>query len=216
MAREFRQGAEGLSRFEIACLASHQKIWRDMLEGADAAICVLEDDLHLSPGFGELLRDPGWIPPDAHSVKLDTYLQKVMLGEPRGAPAGLAMARLYSRHQSSAAYILTREGAKRYLDLSARPTFPADYTLFPKNPRRFGLVIYQITPAVALQDHLRAAQEGRGTFETAVGSDRKARPSLAVRFRRESARLVEQMSDLREAAYLKRAFGARSTVVDVE
>ena len=210
------EGTKSLTRFELACLASHQQIWRHMLDGPDPQVCVLEDDLYLSRGFGELLREAGWIPPDAHAVKLDTYFQKVILGEARKAPGGLAMARLYSRHESSAAYILTREGAKRYLELTAKPSLPADYALFPKNPRRFGLVVYQITPAVALQDHLRAADEGGKTFATAVRPGPKSRRSLSRRLSRESARLVEHLSDLRETAYLKGAVRTRSTVVGVE
>ena len=77
---------------------------------------------------------------DAHSVKLDTYLQKVELGERRSAIGERQIARLYSRHQSSAAYILTREGAARYLELTASASsLPADYALFPNHPRRLGL-----------------------------------------------------------------------------
>ena len=95
--------------------------------------------MHIRPGFAALTESGSWIPSDAHSVKLDTYLQKVELGEKRVAIEGRQIARLYSRHHSSAAYILTRKGADRYLKLTASPSLPADYALFPNHPRRLGL-----------------------------------------------------------------------------
>src|SRR6185437_16795715 len=109
----------GLTRFELACLQSHKTAWRQFLNGPEAHACFLEDDLHIRPGFASLMESGAWIPSDAHSVKLDTYLQKVELGDRRVAADGRKVARLYSRHQSSAAYILTREGAVRYLELTA-------------------------------------------------------------------------------------------------
>ncbi len=142
--------AKGLSRFELACLESHKLGWRQFLSGQEARACFLEDDLHIRPGFAALAASGSWIPSDAHSVKLDTYLQKVELGEKRAAIDGREIARLYSRHQSSAAYILTREGAARYLDLTAHPSLPADYALFPHHSRRLNLRIYQLCPAVAI------------------------------------------------------------------
>ena len=51
------------------------------------------------------------VPKDAHAVKLDTYFQKVRLGERLSASGGREIARLYSRHESAAAYILSRDGA---------------------------------------------------------------------------------------------------------
>ena len=72
---------------------------------ADAAACVLEDDIHLEPGFAALVGDAAWVPPDAHSVKIDTYLQTVRLGERRPIPGGRAVAPLFTRHESSAAYV---------------------------------------------------------------------------------------------------------------
>ena len=114
---------QGLTRFELACLESHRTAWRKFLASAESLACFLEDDLHIQPGFAALLSEARWPPKDAHSVKLDTYFQKVRLGERLSASGGREIARLYSRHESAAAYILSRDGATRYLELteSARP-----------------------------------------------------------------------------------------------
>ncbi len=210
---------KGLSRFERACLASHQNAWRLFLNGPDEHVCFLEDDLHLCPDFAALVQDDGWIPSDAHSVKLDTYFQKVKLGDRRAALGSRQVARLYTRHESSAAYVLTRAGAKRYLELTQNPTLPTDYSLFPKNPRRLGLRVYQLTPAVAIQDHLRRAEEGGQTFATAMagggGTAQARRPSTANKLWREGARLFAQAADLKEAIILGTLMKLETTTVGV-
>ena len=210
---------KGLTRFELACLESHQAAWRRFLSGPDAHACFLEDDLHIWPGFASLAGSDAWAPPDAHSVKLDTYLQKVELGDRRTAIGGREVARLYSRHQSSAAYILSREGAARYLDLTAATPLPADYALFPNHSWRLGLRIYQLCPAVAIQDHLLKESQGGKAFATAMAAaDRSATRRSASRLEklgRESVRLAGQVAGLMEWGYQKAVLRARTTIVGV-
>ena len=210
---------KGLSRFELACLESHKLAWRQFLNGAEGHACFLEDDLHVWPGFAALTGNGSWIPSDAHSVKLDTYLQKVELGEKRVAIAERQIARLYSRHQSSAAYILTREGAARYLELTANASEPADYALFPNHPRRLGLRIYQLCPAIAIQDHLLEPDRGGRAFATAMaatdGSATPRRSSTLEKLARESVRLAGQVAGLMEWSYQKAVLGLETTTVGV-
>ena len=42
---------KGLTRFELACLASHRDAWRQFLDGSEEHACFLEDDLHIRPDF---------------------------------------------------------------------------------------------------------------------------------------------------------------------
>ncbi len=53
---------------------------------------------------------------------------------------------------------------------------PVDYSLFPKNPRKLGLRIYQLTPAIAIQDHLLRAEDGGQTIVSAMARNRAPRP----------------------------------------
>jgi glycosyl transferase, family 25 len=208
--------AKGLTRFELACLESHRNAWRQFLKRSDAQACFLEDDVHICPGFGALVDSEDWIPQDAHSMKLDTYFQEVKLGERRAIFGGREVARLYTRHESSAAYILSRKGAERYLELTARAVLPADYSLFPRSPRRLGLRVYQLAPAVAVQDHLLGADDGSQTFPTAMasGGPRRRRRPLLGRFWRETVRLVGQVAELPEAIYLRASVRPETTTVD--
>jgi glycosyl transferase, family 25 len=209
----------GLTRFELACLESHKTAWRQFLDGPEVHACFLEDDLHIWPGFASLTEGGSWIPSDAHSVKLDTYLQKVELGERRTAIDGRDVARLYSRHQSSAAYILTREGAARYLDLTANATLPADYTLFPNRSRRLGLRIYQLCPAIAIQDHLLKEGQGRRALATTMaeagGSPTRRVSSRVEKLGRETVRLAGQVASLMEWTYQKAFLRLKTTTVGV-
>jgi glycosyl transferase family 25 len=210
---------KGLTRFELACLESHKLAWHQFLNGQEGCACFLEDDLHIWPGVAALTESGSWIPSDAHSVKLDTYLQKVELGGKRVTIGGREIARLYSRHQSSAAYILTREGAARYLDLTARAPLPADYALFPNHPRRLGLRIYQLSPAIAIQDHLLEPKEGGRAFATAMavadGTATLRRSSTLAKLGRESVRLAGQVGSLMEWTYQKAVLGLETTTVGV-
>lgn len=208
----------GLTRFELACLASHRNAWAEFLATKDAHACFLEDDLHIWPGFAALVKDDAWVPPDAHSVKLDTYFQTVRLGARRAIVGGREVARLYSRHESSAAYLLSRAGAELYLELTDPPALPADYSLFPKNPRRLGLRIEQLIPAVAIQDHLRPAAEGGQRFATAMNagaSSQKRRRPFVARLTREGARLAGQVGEAKEAIYLATVLKTETTTVPV-
>jgi glycosyl transferase, family 25 len=210
---------KGLSRFELACLESHKLAWRLFLDGPEGHACFLEDDLHVWPSLAPLTGSGSWIPTGAHSVKLDTYLQKVELGERKVAIGERQIARLYSRHQSSAAYILTREGAARYLELTAAASAPADYALFPVHPRRLGLRIYQLCPAIAIQDHLLEPAHGGQTFATGMaGADGGAAPrraSAIEKLARENVRLVGQVAGLIEWSYQKAILGLETTTVGV-
>lgn len=208
---------KGLTRFELACLESHRTAWREFLAGAESHACFLEDDLHVRPGFAALLSGTTWIPKDAHSVKLDTYFQKIRLGERLDGGGGRQIARLYSRHESAAAYVLSRHGAARYLELTESATSPTDYALFPNAPRRLGLSIYQLVPAVAIQDHLLKAGKTFVTAMTETDGEGAARSSsLLGKLGRESIRLASQFSGLSEWVYQKAFLRLETARVGVE
>jgi glycosyl transferase, family 25 len=210
---------KGLSRFELACLSSHRMAWLQFLKGPEPLACFLEDDVHIQPGFATVVASGSWAPSDADSIKLDTYLQKVDVGEKRVAIGERQIARLYSRHHSSAAYILTRNGAARYMKLTANPSLPADYALFPNHPGRFGLRVYQLCPAVAIQDHLLKPDQGGQAFETTMAAaDRYAKlrhTSALEKLGREGVRLAGQAASLIERGYQKAFLRVRTTTVDV-
>jgi GR25 family glycosyltransferase involved in LPS biosynthesis len=207
---------KGLTRFELACLESHRTAWRRFLASAENLACFVEDDLHIPPGFAALLSEAKW-PTDAHAVKLDTYFQKIRLGGRSSVSGGREIARLYTRHESAAAYILSRVGATRYLELTEKASRPADYAVFPNSPRRLGLRIYQLVPAIAIQDHL--LKDGKRFATAMTKTDARAvaaRSSLVGKVGREGARFAGQVSNLGEWAYQKTFLRVQTTTVGLE
>ena len=151
-------------------------------------------------------------------MKLDTYLQKVELGEKRVAIDEREVARLYSRHQSSAAYILTREGAARYLELTASaccrpimrfsPTIPAGWLA------HLSALSRDRDPGPPSR-----ARPGRSSLRNRDGCERRERTrrrsSTLEKLWRESVRLVGQVAGLMEWSYQKAFLRLKTTTVGV-
>jgi hypothetical protein len=91
--------------------------------------------------------------------------------------------------------------------------------LFPNHPRRLGLRIYQLTPAIAIQDHLLEPHQGGKAFTTAMAApDRSAslrRSSTLEKLGREGVRLASQAAGLVEWTYQKAVLGLETTTVGV-
>jgi len=186
----------GLTRFELACMESHRTAWKRFLATPDAFACFLEDDVHFSADFPAFLREDSWIPADADAVKLDTFFNRIMAGAPQPAPLGRSIAPLFTRHESCACYVLSRQGAETFLRLTENPKLPVDYIVFPEDPAGQKLRLYQLSPAAAIQDSRYLQHYAKGkNFESAISRlDRKKPerllPRLAFIVKRESWRLV--------------------------
>jgi glycosyl transferase family 25 len=213
-ARDGRQSPpteKGLTRFEIACLMSHREAWTRFLASPAPFACFLEDDVHFSPDFVAFVGEDSWIPANVHAVKLDTFFNPVMLGPPVAEAKRRRLARLFTRHESCAAYILSREGAETFLRATEKATLPVDYIVFPEDPAKQGFKLLQLTPAVAIQDslYLRHYDQGRN-FASAIGKLDAAKPADRKRkvlftLRREAGRLYRQIFKARR--YLVNRFG---------
>ncbi|WP_294534969.1 glycosyltransferase family 25 protein [uncultured Rhodoblastus sp.] len=210
---------KGPTRFEIACLTSHREAWAKFLTTDSAFACFLEDDVHFSPDFGAFVGEESWIPATAQAVKLDTFFQSVMLGPPEAQVKRRRLARLYTRHESCAAYILSREGAGFFMRATEKPTLPVDYIVFPEDPAQQGLMLLQLAPAVAIQDslYLRHHDQGRN-FASAIGKLDVAKPSEKQRkilftLRREAERLYRQIFKARRYLVNRLGRGLRPEIV---
>jgi hypothetical protein len=82
------------------------------------------------------------------------------------------------------------------------------------------LRIYQLTPAIAIQDHLLEPNQGRQAFSTAMGATGESnppprRPSAVEKLGRESVRLAGQVGGLVEWTYQKTVLKLETTTVGV-
>jgi glycosyl transferase, family 25 len=210
---------KGPTRFEIACLESHCEAWKRFLATPDAFACFLEDDVHFSPDFAAFVAQDDWIPTDCHAVKLDSYFNPVMLGAPAPTALGRQLALLYTRHESCAAYILSRRGAQIFLRLTEHPDLPVDYIVFPEDPIGQKLRLYQLSPAVAIQDSLFLNPQSDGAqFESDIRRLDTAKPEskrrkLLFTAKRETTRLYKQIFKAKRYLVNRLARGLRPEIV---
>jgi glycosyl transferase family 25 len=144
------------SRGQVGCFYSHFEAWRRIAAGEEAFGLVLEDDLHLSSDFAhfsKLDRLPGF-PTDADLVRLEAPNNAVLLGSQVLRVGGRALRPVKSSTWCAGAYLLSRSAAQKLLSLEVKTHTIADYFLFSyeDSPVPSLLNLYQLTPAVAIQD----------------------------------------------------------------
>jgi len=154
-----RNPARPISAAEAACAVSHRKTWRKILcSGAPFAV-VLEDDVHLGRGLAEVL-ESDWARWRFDVVKLETRLEEGWLSRSGDAVRGnpeRSVRRLYSGNLGTAAYLLSAGGARKLLAVTREFVDPLDVVLFSDQAVRSGaLTIFQLRPAVAVQEELLA------------------------------------------------------------
>jgi glycosyl transferase family 25 len=164
VGRWFQEGGPlgEIPRGDKACLLSHRAAWEQFAAGGEAHAVFLEDDVVLSKRAATLLAGDGWVPADVGVVKLEHYGpagQRVLLKDLRMVDQGFRLGRMLSRHTGAAAYILSREAAKRLLEETCFG-LPVDHLLF--NPNNSGLFArlrpWQLLPAIARQQEFVGAK----------------------------------------------------------
>ena len=189
-----------LTALELGCALSHRACWEIVAAGHEPYGAVFEDDIVLGDAAGALLTDADWIPADADLVKLETFMEKVLIGRHRHAAGhGYSTARLRSPHTGCGGYIVSRAAARRLLDVAAKIDMPVDHMLFDLFfPTARDLLAYQLVPALCIQhQHLVDGRFAgliepercgmRQTVDTARG-----KKTLGARLRKETGRLLAQ------------------------
>jgi glycosyl transferase family 25 len=187
-----------LAKAEVALTLSHRKVWRIFLASGQAHAAVFEDDVHLGRDFKAIL-ELDWSRWRFDAVKLETMFDRVWhtrAGEPAGPRR---LHRLGAEHLGTAAYILSREGARKLLAATRPRTRPVDHVLFGRHAIGSGLIeALQLVPAIAVQDTVRPDRSARREELTStLHEDRKR---LAAEARREKPRGVRRW--VREARRL--------------
>lgn len=152
-----RAGSHALTPTQYGCYLSHVKCWQAFLETGAPFVAIFEDDVHLAEDIGVFLEQAqGWFPEDADIVKLETCLQPVRLeSQSVDTVFGRELFRLRYRHLGSAAYILSRKGARKLLENSAKLAMGVDAVMFNPRPRlKHEMINYQIDPAICIQDDI--------------------------------------------------------------
>jgi glycosyl transferase family 25 len=168
---------ERMSNAERACHVSHRACWQRLIESGEPRALVLEDDLVLSPRFGEFLARPEYFPADADIIKLETALHEVRLSRKAfRTPCGLTVRRLRTLHLGAAAYMISREAAAALLAVDRSTDLPVDIFLQEyRSASSEGLGVYQVVPALAVQGILDPKYSPPSTTVSDIAADRRER-----------------------------------------
>jgi glycosyl transferase, family 25 len=189
-----------LSHNEVGVSLSHRKVWRRLLRSEANHAIVLEDDVRLSGGMRDLV-GLDWSFWDFDLVKFETMLDFVWVSR-LGDPAGeRKLHQLGAEHHGTAAYLISRNGARKMLAASREFREGIDFTMFGRRAIESGLVkALQLTPAVAIQQHLRPEENSANNLPSTLADLRERRGSRYRRSRvgtrekicHEAHRLVDQ------------------------
>ncbi|MEM0947720.1 MAG: glycosyltransferase family 25 protein [Pseudomonadota bacterium] len=152
---------------EIACFESHIALWQKIAAG-DAAKVVFEDDILTVPSLGAAVDALSAAAGAFDLIKLDGAPGAVRLG-PVNTISGLAVRPILQALSSSAAYLLSPDGARKLLDVSDQYCDHLDD--FISRPRP-GWRAFQLVPALAVQGMFASPEAARRVPGAVAESER--------------------------------------------
>lgn len=192
---------------DLACSLSHRRVWQMIVDRGHEAAIVLEDDCVFAEGFAAFL-DPGWLPPDAKVVRLETTMLSARYGPLRPLPIpGRQIAAMRSRHTGAAATVITRAGAAFLLKAVPQFRDPVDQVLYNDRSALFSaLAPLQVFPAPAIQGQILHQDDQPDWATSEIATERDG-------FRAHSVRSGRQPLRRGARKLLQRALGTEKIVV---
>lgn len=142
-----------MSKGEIACFLSHKKCWELIAAGDDDFGVVFEDDVHISPRLNDWLTILTWLPGGRSVIRFETFIHRRVWLSKRSELGVKGLYRLHSEHPGTAGYVISKKAASFYLDKSRAIDVAVDKFMFdPKVGVSLGVDVYQISPALCIQD----------------------------------------------------------------
>ena len=159
---------------EIGCLLSHYEIWKLVSEGADGFAAVFEDDVIIDRRLRVVLSETTSLPRDADLIKLETTNQPTRLDQPTfNGPGGTQLRRLRSQHKGSGGYIVSKSAASRLVSNIGLFDAAVDVTIFsPSHEVCRNLAVYQIIPAMVIQDSVRDLSQQNPILASTIRPER--------------------------------------------
>ncbi len=195
---------------EMGCYLSHRKAWSEIARAGNDWAFVAEDDIRFSPSAELFFESAKWCPADADIIKAETHNQKTEVSyNPVAEAFGHGIRLLLSNHRGSAGYFVSGSAAQRLLKLTDDICDPLDEVLFnPELGVAAKLRIYQLDPAICIQDFLLAKAAGGQGFESTIEDDRsrlvevrkRRKPRGLAKVKRELLRIVRKMRLLGQTA----------------
>ena len=150
-----------ISNAARACTASHYKFWKEFMFFDAKYGIVLEDDVEISDDFKKLVFDLSWIPNHAKLIKLEksaahkksTLLLGFKLSETKDGSR--EVRKMHSRHCGTAAYLISKKGAKVAINWNQPFSVPIDHVLFNETVSKLctALQTMILIPPISWQSH---------------------------------------------------------------
>lgn len=212
---------EKMSAGEIGCTLSHYCLWNQIIEKDIPYMMIFEDDIFFAKSAEVLLSDLDWLPCDFDVIKIETTYEKVMLKKEFDLTLSHSLLQMKSRHLGSGGYIISQKAANKLISKVKKLGLqvPVDHMVFEDLVDEVNSKVYQISPAICIQDIIYNKDSIR--FESELEKERKPKPknkqkiSVGKKLNREVVRLWKQLK-INEAynTSILIAKGYKSQIVD--
>ncbi len=164
-----------LTTGELATAESHKKAHQYIVDHQIPYACILEDDVILSPDFGEFMQNPSWIPKDSTLIKVETIKYRVWIDKSSRDARQRQLRELHSYHPGCAGYIVSLESAKKLIEFFNAPDQSPDDLVFKRTLGEAGWSpILQVDPALCIQEYLVSDNYTPSDLEVSRDLARKA------------------------------------------
>ena len=190
-----------LSQGELACLMSHVSLWKKAVDKNLPYIVIFEDDVYLGENANFFLNNDEWFKQKWDVIKLEvTQPRVVMSSSPEFKMDFRTLYELDYPHLGAGGYIISNLCAKKLLEHIENMEFllPADEILFRDLVNSEKYKVFQLSPALCVQDIITMDGNEKSNFKSYLIKERnvrmkKEKHTLLQKLKRESKRLVNQL-----------------------
>ena len=187
---------ESLSASELACLLSHLCVWQKCIDDGLDYIGVFEDDVYLGDDAKSLLNDTSWFT-GKDIIKLEKFHKKVELSL-RGEIINSTTRKLYEligKNLGTAGYIMSNAGCNYAINYfkEMKEIECIDVVLFNQIKHPKSIKIYQLQPAVVIQDNIFNQEDVRFSGSIVRSKKKSEHISFDKKIKREFFRALRSI-----------------------
>lgn len=191
-----------LSEGEIGCLLSHVSLWKKAFDENIDYIAIFEDDIYLSKDAHFFLSKSDWINHNVDFIKIEKTIDSVLLSLDKINIEfnKYILSNLRCYHLGTGGYILSNKAARdlyQYV-LNLDRLDHIDQIMFKFYFNEGSLSIYQITPALCIQDCILnpTHQKFNSTLQWRKNVRIKQKISILKKMQRELFRIYSRLTQI--------------------
>jgi glycosyl transferase, family 25 len=158
---------------QVGCFLSHFSVWERVANGDDDFSFIFEDDIYFSPDIKKFIDSDEWLPNKFDLIRLEVSTNRLLLSEVKKTSFyGRKIHQLNSTSWCAGAYVISKDCARRLISFQLDKFISADAFLFCFEISKIAkhLNLYQISPALAIQDKFKLDQDKVG-YESNIETD---------------------------------------------